>query len=831
MLRITASHFRRSLAFLAWLIAGLWFIAEVPVWRQGEGFPYEAVVAFLLGLVTLIELRTEEAMRSVATISLNTSRQLRYRQNFIATVKMLKIQGVLQTALHETIPIVLRLDDCPQALARPLATWDGRLIVREIDSNQKIIDIFDNSGQSLLVLGAPGSGKTFTLLELCAALVERADDNDSYPVPVMLDLDTWANKQRPLDEWLIDEILRQYGQSRPITQAWLAQGSLCLLLDGLDEVREDVRAKCVQTINEFRAKYDAPLAIASRTVDYEALAERLNLSQALLIQPLEDKQVRQYLADPKLQLPAVYTAIQKDDTLRELTTTPLILNIIAVAYRGVTLEELLPLMEKSSQHHRAHIFNSYIQRVFERRPLNGRYPVAQALKWLRYLSSNLSQKGETQFFIEDIQPSWLSPRQRYEYETLISRWASFVLLGFLGAFLGSLIGRRPDRFTDLSIIPDRLVNYLIDLFNGGRWILGTILGAILGATLGWTIPYVDAKVGDIQPVEVWHWQNLRSHMKQVMLHTLTAIRNGGVIGVLIGGAVASLAPYIGSIWGEVLNPIGLLVGFLLGGGVMGVFYFRTDYIRVGQGGIVGTIAVFLKHNALARGLFGLLIGGLIFGMQGGMIGALIVGLLTLTNDEWPWVLLKSETANAIRNSRLYLTLIGGLVGGVYFGTVFGFLSGILSLLTEEDVEGFLRPIDRHLHIRPNQGFHSSAKFAFVHGFLGIGLGSLIVVFMSEVFEVALSFEGASSIVFLSGFLGFLYAGSPAIEHYLLRLFLQRRQLLPFRITDFMDAMQKRILVQQTGASYRFIHRTFQEHIATLTDQEIDLIAESVKVRG
>ena len=89
------------------------------------------------------------------------------------------------------------------------------------------------------------------------------------------------------------------------------------------------------------------------------------------------------------------------------------LNIMTVAYRGYSLEQLQPLLEKKEER-RKHLYNAYIKRVFERRPLqNTRHSAQQALHWLRFLAGQLTQHDETQFFIEDLQPDWLPvPRQR-----------------------------------------------------------------------------------------------------------------------------------------------------------------------------------------------------------------------------------------------------------------------------------------------------------------------------------------------------------------------------------------------------------------------------------
>jgi hypothetical protein len=69
-----------------------------------------------------------------------------------------------------------------------------------------------------------------------------------------------------------------------------------------------------------------------------------------------------------------------------------------------------------------------------------------------------------------------------------------------------------------------------------------------------------------------------------------------------------------------------------------------------------------------------------------------------------------------------------------------------------------------------------------------------------------------------------YGGAAVIKHYLLRLLLALHRLLPLRLVPFMEAMRERILVQRAGGHYRFIHRTFQEHLAGLTDERIAAIA-------
>jgi predicted NACHT family NTPase len=71
-------------------------------------------------------------------------------------------------------------------------------------------DIFNELGQALLILGAPGAGKTTLLLELARDLLERAEQNASHRIPVVFHLSSWTVRQRPLADWLVDELNKRY---------------------------------------------------------------------------------------------------------------------------------------------------------------------------------------------------------------------------------------------------------------------------------------------------------------------------------------------------------------------------------------------------------------------------------------------------------------------------------------------------------------------------------------------------------------------------------------------------------------------------------------------
>jgi predicted NACHT family NTPase len=260
------------------------------------------------------------------------------RHQMLAKVRRDWIDGYLKHSLDNLVRIELGLEENPDAVSRP---WD--VIVqqpnrapRPLPPGQTMGAIFDELGQALLILGAPGAGKTTLLLELTRDLLDRAEQDASYPIPVVFHLSSWAVRRRPLADWLVDELAERYYVPRKLAQAWAGAEQVLPLLDGLDEVAPEHRAECVEVINAFRQQHgQVPLAVCCRAADYQALPTRVEMSGAVAIEPLSRAQVNTYLEQVGEPLAGVQMALRDDETLWELLDTPLMLSIVALAYRGV----------------------------------------------------------------------------------------------------------------------------------------------------------------------------------------------------------------------------------------------------------------------------------------------------------------------------------------------------------------------------------------------------------------------------------------------------------------------------------------------------------------
>ncbi|MBD2017521.1 protein kinase [Microcoleus sp. FACHB-53] len=364
--------------------------------------------------------------------TLYSRQEYRHRQILLNKVKNYWIKGVLETSLHDKALIALGLEKRLDALDRPWGiVWETPEQPRQtLPPNTRIIDQFDQlgAGRTLLILGAPGAGKTTTLLELTRDLISRTEQDLNQSIPVVFNLSAWTNDKQALADWLVQELNTKYQVSQEIGQAWIKTEQILLLLDGLDEVNPNRRAACVQALNEFIQLHGTTeIVVTSRIKDYEVLDHHLRFQAALFIQPLTLEQVHHYLASADLELAALNTSLQADTTLQELAKSPLMLSIMTLAYQGMSVTDL-PGMNLEER--RQHLFDNYIQRMFDRRGATRQYSKPQSMQWLIWLAQQLSQQSQTVFLIERMQPDLL-PKNWQKRIYGLSVVLCFILFGGL----------------------------------------------------------------------------------------------------------------------------------------------------------------------------------------------------------------------------------------------------------------------------------------------------------------------------------------------------------------------------------------------------------------
>jgi DNA polymerase III delta prime subunit len=362
----------------------------------------------------------------------------------IEKVWVIWITGVLQPSLPHDILLDLGLTERPAMVARTLDIFVQRpdLADQELPSGTRLIDVLDRLDRALLILGAPGAGKTTLLLTLARDLLQRAAHDPEQPIPVIFPLSSWAERRRPLADWLVDALSEQYEVPRKTGRAWVEADHILPLLDGLDEVAAEHRAACVEAINIFRQDHGLlPLVVCSRVDDYDTLDTRLRLQGAIVAQPLTPQQVESYLTQVGAPLAAVRQALQQDSTLWELLDTPLMLYVVTLAYAGEVGEILL--IQGTLAERREHLFETYVDRMFQRRRPITADAREQTERWLTWLAWQMIEHGVAIFHLERMQFTWLPARLRLRLKSYRKRTALHIglLVGLVAMLaVGLLVG-------------------------------------------------------------------------------------------------------------------------------------------------------------------------------------------------------------------------------------------------------------------------------------------------------------------------------------------------------------------------------------------------------
>jgi eukaryotic-like serine/threonine-protein kinase len=366
----------------------------------------------------------------------DAAQDLRNRRVLVEEVKLIWVEGVLRRAQRDSTVVALQKRTQNAAVSHP---WSDLGIVdndREVPPHSSILSVFADAQRALLILGAPGSGKTLTLLELARLTIERAEADPNEPVPVVLHLSSWARRRQSLSTWIVDELNSKYFVPRKIGQGWLGAQSLLLLLDGLDEVDRDDRVACVRAINAFRALYGLTgIAVCSRTEEFTDLSVQANLGGAIVLCPLTNAQIDDVLDSAGPAANSLRTAVRTDPAMHHLAESPLLLNIMASVYR-----ENPPAAAdrySSADDQMRQLFGAAVGLAYKHRSKQLRYGTARSIAVLAWVASRMEAHNQSIFLLEQLQPTWLSsPLQKWAY-AMGSRLAVGCLLG-LGLVLFSL---------------------------------------------------------------------------------------------------------------------------------------------------------------------------------------------------------------------------------------------------------------------------------------------------------------------------------------------------------------------------------------------------------
>ncbi|MEU7379211.1 NACHT domain-containing protein [Streptomyces sp. NPDC042207] len=152
----------------------------------------------------------------------------------------------------------------------------------------------------LVIIGAPGAGKTSLAILLTLQLLSLQDA--TRPVPVPLLVSSWDAGKEHFDVWLARRIHEEYvGLSRDLDRTRIRElvrdRRVLPVLDGLDELPRPLRSAALAGLNRAGAD-GAPLILTSRTAEYTELVEEEAVLQAAAViraQPVDGAAAAEYL--------------------------------------------------------------------------------------------------------------------------------------------------------------------------------------------------------------------------------------------------------------------------------------------------------------------------------------------------------------------------------------------------------------------------------------------------------------------------------------------------------------------------------------------------------
>lgn len=292
----------------------------------------------------------------------------------------------------------------------------GKQRSQKLSEGQTILDFFSGGAFAgiLLILGAPGAGKTTTLLELAAAWANGSDSS----VPVLLDLGSWRSRQ-PVRKWLLAQVSAKYGVSVAVVRQLLEEGKLVLLLDGLDELAPALQEECLEQLNHLHEVLPSlRLVVCARHDWYQQCHHRLRLYGAVGLQPVQTHQIEAYLLATRSR--QLWYQIADVPVLLALAKNPLFLNLMVWADEEILINSWKRLATKEER--REYVVNAFIRAQLNRsqgqpwyRGSNKPTP-EQARGWLGWLAERMHDRAIAEFSVENI----LFPGERSPLQSVYS---------------------------------------------------------------------------------------------------------------------------------------------------------------------------------------------------------------------------------------------------------------------------------------------------------------------------------------------------------------------------------------------------------------------------
>ena len=178
------------------------------------------------------------------------------------------------------------------------------------------------------------------------------------------------------------------------------------------------------------------IVVCCRQKEYEANKRKLNrLRGAVSLQKLSKEQIEQYFSN--LNRSTVWDNLCQNAALVELAQKPLFLFMLVLAYRGEAIRNEQELFELYIEKQLAEVAS---QEIYKSDKV---LTQERMIRYLTWLSKQLECIQETEFLIEQIQPSWLASEKQRSLYLLLCRLIIGLPFGILVGLLSGILGGLP----------------------------------------------------------------------------------------------------------------------------------------------------------------------------------------------------------------------------------------------------------------------------------------------------------------------------------------------------------------------------------------------------
>lgn len=438
-----------------------------------------AAVSAVVAAVLEVHRRQEDAAPGGSGSRPDQEERLQHAMEKLAqTVQRQWTAEAHMRTLHRPRPLSVRWSSTGRPVTAPTAAVLGEGVVggrpvrlRLRGGVDDIVEKFVRlPKRQLVLLGAPGAGKTVLAILLTLGLLEHRREHGG-PVPVLLSLSSWDPRTEHLHAWVTHRLIEDYPAlantdvfGPQAARRLVTDGHILPVLDGLDELPAELHAAAIDTLDHTAS--GRPLVVTCRSLEYETAVAAggtvLTTAAVVELEPVGVPEVIAFLtangaaSEDRWEPVSAHLRTCAEGPLAQVLSSPLMTALARAVYTAPASDpsELLDSSRFTGPAAiEEHLLDAFIPAVYADYPpppTQGRpggeptrYPSHLARQWLSFLAGNL-QRHQTR----DLawwQLHWAFPRAGRRVIGMVLELLTGVVAGIgvaigLGRSMGVVVG-------------------------------------------------------------------------------------------------------------------------------------------------------------------------------------------------------------------------------------------------------------------------------------------------------------------------------------------------------------------------------------------------------